>query len=243
MITALFIGLITGSFFNMLIYRLTNKVSLFNPKYSVCTSCNHRLGFFDLIPLGSYLLLKGRCRYCSEKIGVGYLLLEIFAGLLSVLFFFYFGMTLIYFLSFLIYMFLLAIVISDLKTREVEYFLSFGLLGLVVLRGGWEWVSLGIASAVFLLFLAVSLLGKLFYKKEVFGGADVLLLGIGSYAFRGSALGLFLYFPFVIGSLFGVGLMLIKKQKYMAFAPCIVLSFILTDLFGDSIMDWYLTLF
>ncbi|MCX7778911.1 MAG: prepilin peptidase [Patescibacteria group bacterium] len=76
-------GLAIGSFLNCLIYRLSQKKSLFG--YSFCPACQHRLSFFDLIPLFSFLFLKGRCRYCQAKISWQYPLIELTTGALFLL--------------------------------------------------------------------------------------------------------------------------------------------------------------
>lgn len=78
--TAIFLtGIVFGSFFTLAVYRIPRKENIVYGR-SHCTSCNHKLGFWDLIPILSYVFLKGRCRYCGEKIRIRYLLLEIFSG-------------------------------------------------------------------------------------------------------------------------------------------------------------------
>jgi len=72
-------GIMFGSFFTLAVYRIPRKENIVYGR-SHCTSCNHRLGFFDLIPILSYIILGGKCRYCGEKIRIRYLLLEIFSG-------------------------------------------------------------------------------------------------------------------------------------------------------------------
>ena len=74
------IGTLFGSFLTLAIYRIPLKKDITHER-SFCPSCNHKLGFLDLIPVLSYILLKGKCRYCGEKVRIRYLLLEIFSGL------------------------------------------------------------------------------------------------------------------------------------------------------------------
>ena len=71
-----------GSFYNVLIYRLPRKISIVNPKRSFCPVCGHQLVWKDNIPVISYLLLKGRCRYCGTPISVRYPLIEMLTALL-----------------------------------------------------------------------------------------------------------------------------------------------------------------
>ncbi|MBQ9314761.1 MAG: prepilin peptidase [Clostridia bacterium] len=72
-------GIVFGSFFTLAVYRIPRKENIVYGR-SHCTSCNHKLGFWDLIPILSYIFLGGKCRYCGEKIRIRYLLLEIFSG-------------------------------------------------------------------------------------------------------------------------------------------------------------------
>ncbi len=79
---ATLIGLVMGSFYNVLIYRLPRKISIVNPTRSFCPSCGHQLAWKDNVPVVSYLFLKGKCRYCGEKISARYPLVEsVTAGL------------------------------------------------------------------------------------------------------------------------------------------------------------------
>ena len=74
------IGCFFGSFFTLAVYRIPKKEDILI-KHSYCPNCQHKLGFFDLFPLLSYLFLKGECRYCNQKIRPRYFLLELFSGL------------------------------------------------------------------------------------------------------------------------------------------------------------------
>ena len=82
---AAFAGILVGSFLNVLAVRSLASESIFWPPancFSKCPHCQHRLGIFDIIPILSYFLLKGRCRYCQEKINWHYPLVEATTGLL-----------------------------------------------------------------------------------------------------------------------------------------------------------------
>lgn len=79
------IGTIFGSFFTLAIYRIPLKQNITH-KRSYCPNCNHKLSFWDMIPIFSYLFLGGKCRYCKQKIRIRYLVLEIATGILFLLF-------------------------------------------------------------------------------------------------------------------------------------------------------------
>ena len=79
------IGTLFGSFFTLAVYRIPIGQDITHT-HSYCPKCNHKLSFLDMIPILSYIFLGGKCRYCKEKIRIRYLLLEIFSGIVFVLF-------------------------------------------------------------------------------------------------------------------------------------------------------------
>lgn len=79
------IGTLFGSFFTLAVYRLPLHQDITH-KRSYCPKCNHKLSFIDMIPILSYLVLGGKCRYCKEKIRIRYLFLEIMTGIVFLLF-------------------------------------------------------------------------------------------------------------------------------------------------------------
>lgn len=80
-----FIGALCGSFITLAVYRIPLKQDITHT-HSYCPQCNHKLGFFDLIPIFSYIFLRGRCRYCKKKIKPTSFLIEILTGVIFVLF-------------------------------------------------------------------------------------------------------------------------------------------------------------
>ena len=77
-------GAFFGSFFTLAVYRIPKKEDILI-KHSYCPNCNHKLGFFSLFPIFSYIFLHGKCRYCNNKIRPRYLILEILSGITFVL--------------------------------------------------------------------------------------------------------------------------------------------------------------
>ena len=78
------IGTVFGSFFTLAVYRIPLGKNITHER-SFCPKCNHRLEFLDLIPVFSYIFLKGKCRYCSKKVRPRYLILETLSGIVFVL--------------------------------------------------------------------------------------------------------------------------------------------------------------
>ena len=78
-------GTLLGSFCTLAIHRIPLKQNITYER-SYCPNCNHKLGFLDLFPVFSYIFLKGKCKYCKQKIRPRYFIIEIFSGILLVLF-------------------------------------------------------------------------------------------------------------------------------------------------------------
>lgn len=78
------IGILFGSFYTLAVHRIPRKEDITHT-HSYCPNCNAKLGFFELIPVLSYIFLGGKCKHCGERIRIRYLLLEIFSGITFVL--------------------------------------------------------------------------------------------------------------------------------------------------------------
>ena len=87
------IGSLFGSFYTLAVYRIPKRQDITHT-HSYCPNCNHKLGFLDLFPILSYIFLRGRCRYCGEKIRPRYLVLETLSGVLFVVIAYYMGLSL-----------------------------------------------------------------------------------------------------------------------------------------------------
>ncbi|MBP7088579.1 MAG: prepilin peptidase [Candidatus Omnitrophica bacterium] len=122
-------GICLGSFLNVCIYRLPQDKSIIWPA-SYCPKCNTSIKWYDNIPLLSYLFLNGKCRSCHQKISFRYFLVELFSGLLFIVFYLKLGLT----LNFLTYIFLfcLLIVVSfiDIDYHAIPaYLCPIGIIG------------------------------------------------------------------------------------------------------------------
>ena len=112
------VGTIIGSFLNVCIYRIPNEESIAYPP-SHCGSCGHNLKVLDLVPIFSWLFLRGRCRYCGEKVSKQYPIIEGATGLLFVFLYLKFGFT-IELLKYMIFTSILIVIgIIDFKTQDV----------------------------------------------------------------------------------------------------------------------------
>ena len=251
MIILIFIyGLLIGSFLNVVIYRIPREENIAWPG-SHCPGCGHGLKWYDNIPLLSYLLLKGRCRYCKEEISLQYPLVEALNGIIYVLLYiFFYQVKLDFVFLALISSTLLAILVIDLKEQlipdvlvvivlissiihkallhfleGIPYPLTDSLLGLII------------AGGLFLLIVFVSRGGM--------GGGDVTLIGALGFVLGVRNIFLVIFLSFILGSLISVFLLATKlksRKDPIPFGPFIVMSFFITLFSGDFILNWYLNL-
>lgn len=131
-------GTVFGSFFSLAVYRIPRKQDITHTR-SYCPNCNHKLGFFDMIPIFSYIFLFGKCRYCKEKIRPRYLILEICTGLLFVGFAYFMNINVytltidkfIQFMFLVLYLCFLIIMMGiDKENRKIEK--SVSVYGIVI---------------------------------------------------------------------------------------------------------------
>ena len=130
---ALLLGLAVGSFLNVVVHRLPRGESVAYPP-SRCPQCGHRLGPWDLVPVLSYLALKGRCRYCARPISPRYPLVEALTGGLFLLASLFYPPGVEALLVFLFLAFLVALAFIDVDTFELPDPLTYGLLFLGLFR-------------------------------------------------------------------------------------------------------------
>ena len=131
--SAIFVlGLAFGSFLNVCIYRLPMGLSVVKPR-SACPGCQHSIALYDNVPVLSWLILKGRCRYCQTRISARYLLVELLTGLLFLACYWHFGLTLAT-LKYCAFGFLLiGLIFTDAETKLLPDKLTLTGLGLGLL--------------------------------------------------------------------------------------------------------------
>ena len=245
---AFIFGACLGSFVNCIEWRIQNKKGSILGR-SNCPHCGHKLGFLDLIPIFSYIFLRGKCRYCREKISPRYLAVELvfgfaFAGILA-----YFGLswqTIEYLILFAI---LLAAALSDIVTFEVPdtlhilavlNFLAFLVTHPDPLHRLLWGVVAGLVYGAALLLL--SLAADKAFGKDSLGGADIKLLAVlGLYFGLKSTL-----FLLIISCIVGLVLAAVFKagwQREFPFIPAIVMSAYICIFVADPFINWYLGLF
>lgn len=174
-------GIVLGSFYNVVGYRLPKGESLLFPS-SHCTKCNHKLGASELVPVFSYLFLKGKCKNCGEKISLFYPIFELCSGILFSISYVLFGFSIEFAIALTFISALLIIIISDYQTMIIpdEVLISGSILLIIEL-----WVQRGLQGTLEAILAGVLAFGSMFllkkfgdflFKKESMGGGDIKLM-------------------------------------------------------------------
>lgn len=145
------LGLIFGSFLNMLIYRLPLGISLINPKRSICTTCKNEIKWFENIPLFSYIFLKGKCSSCKEKISITYPIVELSTAIITLVLFLKLGLNQNFLITTLVFYTLITLSFIDFKYKAVPDYLLILVLFLSFFIYGFSFNSMLLFAGGFVL--------------------------------------------------------------------------------------------
>jgi leader peptidase (prepilin peptidase)/N-methyltransferase len=253
------IGACIGSFLNVCIVRLPHEKSVVVPP-SHCVHCQKPIRWQDNIPVVSYILLGGRCRFCKEKISWRYPFVELVTAIAFALFYFHFGLTAAL-AAYLVMLsgFIVAIFV-DFEHRIIPDEVTVG--GMVVgmifsflipeLHGfpSQQGIMPHLKSLLFSVLGVVigggsiylmGLLGDFVFKKESMGGGDIKFMAMVG-AFMGWQLALLTFFiaPF-FGAVYGIVEKIRTKDSAIAYGPFLVLGALISLFKGDEIIRWILS--
>lgn len=237
-------GTIIGSFLNVCIYRIPREESIVYPP-SHCTKCKNKIKIYDLIPIISYIILRGRCRYCRSKISIRYPLIEFLAGLIFVMLFNMYGLSLTFIRYAAFISILIVVALIDYDTTNVYF--STILIGIIF-------------SAIFICtYIYIGVPVKDYIYGGILGGGILFLIWLLTHGNMGLGdveicfvCGLFfgieltllmILLAFIIGSLCASILVLSgrkSRKDYIAFGPYILMSSIICSVFGESIFNFML---
>ncbi len=239
-------GLIFGSFYNVVIYRLPFDMSISEGR-SKCTSCGYTLKAKDLIPVISFIMLKGKCRSCGNSISYRYPAIELLTGVLFSLAYLVFGLNLqmIFIMCFWSYLLIVTMIDIDhkliLDNISIVFFIIFLALDLFILKKA---VVLNLIAGVvaLLVYLLIYKVAFMYYKREAFGLGDVFFISVVSFCLGFKVLYLTIFFPFIV-AVVCIGLIMLLGKKFdinkeVPFAPFISLSAFILSIFGEQMMKF-----
>lgn len=220
---AFIFGAAVGSFLNVCIFRIPAKISIVKPG-SRCPGCLNPIGFYDNIPLISYIFLRGKCRHCGEKISWRYPLVELITAILALLLFMKFGLTLKFMVFFIFTAVLIVITFIDLDHQIIPDVISlpgipvFALAAIFIVGLSWKEVLIGLLVGGGIL-LAIAYGYQLVTGREGMGGGDIKLLAmIGGFLGWKSLIFVLLVSSFT-GAVVGITAMIIKGQDMKYAVP------------------------
>ena len=250
-------GAIVGSFLNVCIVRLPDEKSVIRPR-SHCIHCQKPILWYDNIPLLSYLILKGRCRFCQKRISFRYFWVEFITALTFVGFYRYFGLSVLLIPYLVMVCGFIAATVIDFKHRIIPDEVSIGgiLAGMIFsfflprLQGlevppqgfpifihlqsvGWSVAGVLVGGGVI---YAMGLLGDFLFKKESMGGGDVKFLAMIG-AFLGWKLAILTFFisPF-FGAVFGIIEKVRKNDSAIPYGPFLALGALISLFWGEKLI-------
>lgn len=242
----LIFGTFLGSFLHCAAYRIARREDFVHGR-SRCPHCGHILSMFDLVPLLSYFMLRGHCRYCNARIPARYPLSEAVFALLCLGLYLRFGLSLVFFRNLFLTGCLFCLALVDLECYRIpDGCVLLALLAFLVtspfIYGDWKLIL----SRVLCMFVycAVILLMSLFMDwlsgKRSLGGGDVKLMSV--MALYLGYVGMLFYI--FVACLLGLIYVIFLRRgfgKHIPFGPCLAASGYFMLLFGEQIASWYLS--
>lgn len=232
-------GIVIGSFLNVCIFRIPKKESIVLP-HSHCMTCGYQLQWYDLVPLFSFLFLRGRCRKCHTKLSLQYPLVEGLNGALYVIVFLANGWNMTSVVYCLLTSALIVLSVIDFRTMEIPdginlFIFLLGVAATVLDLANWKEHVIGMVSVSgFLLVIYLVTVGR------GIGGGDLKLM-----AGAGLLLGVKeVVLAFLLGCILGSVIHLIRMkvsgaEHKLALGPYLSMGIWLTMLWGQGIIGWY----
>lgn len=237
-----FTGTCIFSFLNVIIYRVPKNLS-FVKGYSMCPGCGHRLGAGDLIPVFSYLFLRGRCRYCGAQIGIRDTMIELLGGIAALLCIFKYDNLGTALTVFGFYCVLTVVTFLDIDTMEIEDGCHVAVLVLAV-AAVFTMPEISVpARMIGAVCVSVPMLLLTLLIPGAFGGGDIKLM---------AACGLFLGWKLTLiatviailtGGIYGIWLLAAKKadrKAHFAFGPFLCIGMAAALPCGMRLLEWYI---
>ena len=231
LIIFLLLGLSMGSFFTVVGLRCPKHENFISNR-SYCDECKHTLSFYDMIPVVSFIMLKGKCRYCKKKIDPLSTYMELFTGILFALSYAIFGISYELFIALGIVSLLSIISVSDISyyiiPDEVLIFFTAYFLIILTLSNGVMATLVHILSGfiMFCIMYTIMLLGNFLFKKESLGGGDIKLMFVIGLVLSPLPSLFVIFFGSLIALPISFIILLRKKTRLIPFGPFLIIAFL-----------------
>ena len=225
-------GIVFGSFYNVVAYRLPKGESLIKPA-SHCTKCNHQLGASELVPIFSYLFLKGKCKNCHDKISPFYTIFELITGILFLISYLIFGFSIEFYIAIIFSSMAVIVFISDYQTMIIsdEVLITTIVLLLICfwIKGGVPLVKDALLNGLiaFGSMFLIKILGDFLFKKESMGGGDIKLMFIFGFLLGYELAIISIFIAAFIALPVSLIILFRKKSNIIPFGPFLCISALL----------------
>lgn len=241
-------GLIFGSFYNVVIYRLPLDISIRKGR-SICPNCNTTLKVLDLFPVLSFIFLGGKCRYCKAEISLRYPIIEIITGVLFFLAYRFFGLSYEAFLYISFWSMLLIVTMIDFDHLVIidSVLIVFSIIDLALLiTMGYSWQHYIFGAMVgAVIYGLIYIISKFIYKREAFGTGDITLITAVGIVFgwqRTIIISMMAFYIALIGVILSKLLgKKIGKYDEIPFGPSICIAAFIMSIYGEWIVRYLFT--
>ena len=231
------LGSVVGSFLNVVAYRVPRKESLIKGR-SHCTTCGKRILNRDLIPVFSWIFLRGKCRFCKSRISAQYMTVELITGLSYLAAYLALGVTVELAYAIVLFPLLMTLSLWDFERKEIPYAcsISIAVLGVVsFFTAQMPWYEHLIGAAIIAVpFAVLAFLGAM-------GGGDVQLMAAAGLLLGWSIIPAAMI-GIVLGAIFGIIVKAMTKHNLICFGPFLSVGIAAGYLFGSDIINAYLGL-
>ena len=230
-------GSVVGSFLNVVAYRIPKKESLIKGR-SHCTTCGKQILNRDLIPVFSWIMLGGKCRFCKSKISSRYMGVELITGLSYLAAYLKLGLSVELIFAVVLFPVLMVLSLWDIDRKEIPYICSIliAVMGLLsFFTGSMPWYEHLIGAVIIAVpFAVLAFLGAM-------GGGDVQLMAASGLLLGWSVVPAAMI-GIVLGAIFGIIIKAVTKHNLICFGPFLSVGIAAGYLFGSDIINGYLSL-
>lgn len=235
------LGLIFGSFFNVVGLRLPKNIPFTNDR-SICPHCKHQLAWYENIPLISFTIQGAKCRHCKEKISYIYPIIELCTGALFALSYSLTGLNPELIIALLLVSMLMVILVADINYMLIPNKVLLFFLPLFMIMRFFQpldpWWSPVAGALIGFVIIAI----VIFVSRGGMGGGDMKLFGVIGIVLGMQKVLLVFFLSCMIGAIIGMSLLLFKvidRRQPVPFGPYIVLAALITYFYGDLLLNWY----
>ncbi|TCT16896.1 leader peptidase (prepilin peptidase)/N-methyltransferase [Natranaerovirga pectinivora] len=238
----LLLGILIGSFLNVCIYRIPKDESVVTGR-SHCMGCNKNIPWYDLVPILSYVILGGKCRFCKKKLSIQYPIVELLNGVAYLWIFMKFDYSVESIIYCLFVSALITLSFIDWKFMIIPnkinvFILILAIIHLIYNIEQWKNYIIGffIVSGLLLLIAIIT--------KGQIGGGDIKLMAASGLLLGWDIIILALCIGSVVGSIISIILLITKKGgKMVPFGPYLSIGMFISLVYGKQLIQWYLSMF